>query len=208
MDSTERSHRRLDRPPIEQGTRATALRAAKIQLSKAAIQIEAGASSDLAALRHRNRPGGSKSAVPLGRPSVALRNRISQERATRTSFRQDSPVPLNQTYPTNEIEASVPKVIDSDRSDWRGLFVVVSTRSMQSIVLHKRLDLRIEEQAAPLPGSGEVLVRVERGGICGSDLHYYHRGGFPALIFTLGLRGSEGSTASAAASARFRSRSR
>jgi len=55
---------------------------------------------------------------------------------------------------------------------------------MQSIVLHKRLDLRIEEQAAPLPGSGEVLVRVERGGICGSDLHYYHRGGFGAFQIT------------------------
>jgi L-idonate 5-dehydrogenase len=56
--------------------------------------------------------------------------------------------------------------------------VAVSASSMQSVVLHKRLDLRVEELAMPSPGSGEVLVRIERGGICGSDLHYYHRGGF------------------------------
>ena len=55
---------------------------------------------------------------------------------------------------------------------------------MQSVVLHKRLDLRIEEQAMPSPGSGEVLVRIERGGICGSDLHYYNRGGFGTFQIT------------------------
>ena len=27
-------------------------------------------------------------------------------------------------------------------------------------------------------GPGEVRVRIEAGGICGSDLHYYHHGGF------------------------------
>ena len=52
---------------------------------------------------------------------------------------------------------------------------------MQSVVLHKRLDLRIEEQAMPSPGPGEVLVRIERGGICGTDLHYYNHGGFGAF---------------------------
>ena len=69
-------------------------------------------------------------------------------------------------------------VVESDTLDSRGLFVVVSTSSMQSVVLHKRLDLRIEERATPSPGRGEVLVRIERGGICGTDLHYYNRGGF------------------------------
>jgi L-idonate 5-dehydrogenase len=50
--------------------------------------------------------------------------------------------------------------------------------SMQSVVLHEPKDLRIEELPKPSPGAGEVLVRIERGGICGSDLHYYHQGGF------------------------------
>jgi len=69
-------------------------------------------------------------------------------------------------------------MIDSDTLDLRGPFVVASTSTMQSVVLHSRLDLRIEEKAMPSPGPGEVRVRIERGGICGSDLHYYHRGGF------------------------------
>jgi len=56
--------------------------------------------------------------------------------------------------------------------------VAASTSSMQSVVLHKRLDLRIEERVVPSAQPGEVLVRIERGGICGSDLHYYNRGGF------------------------------
>jgi L-idonate 5-dehydrogenase len=33
----------------------------------------------------------------------------------------------------------------------------------------------------PAPGPGEVLVRMERGGICGSDLHYYNHGGFGSV---------------------------
>ena len=97
------------------------------------------------------------------------------------SFRQSVPVPLNQTYLINKIEANAPLVVENDRSDSRGPLLVASTSSMQSVVLHKRLDLRIEEQAVPSPGSGEVLVRIERGGICGSDLHYYNRGGFGAF---------------------------
>lgn len=39
-------------------------------------------------------------------------------------------------------------------------------------------DLRIEEQEITPPGPGEVLLRMAAGGICGSDLHYYHDGGF------------------------------
>jgi len=30
----------------------------------------------------------------------------------------------------------------------------------------------------PEPGRGEVRVRIHRGGICGSDMHYFHNGGF------------------------------
>ena len=49
---------------------------------------------------------------------------------------------------------------------------------MRAIVIHQAKDLRIEDQDEASPGSGEVLVRIETGGICGSDLHYYNHGGF------------------------------
>jgi len=49
---------------------------------------------------------------------------------------------------------------------------------MKAIVAHAAKDLRIEERDIPTPGPGEVLVAMERGGICGSDLHYYNHGGF------------------------------
>ena len=39
-------------------------------------------------------------------------------------------------------------------------------------------DLRLEACAVAAPGPGEVSVRLLRGGICGSDLHYYSHGGF------------------------------
>ncbi|MCH8466673.1 MAG: L-idonate 5-dehydrogenase [Roseinatronobacter sp.] len=44
--------------------------------------------------------------------------------------------------------------------------------------LHGKHDLRVEDVALSDPGPGEVLVRMGAGGICGSDLHYYHDGGF------------------------------
>lgn len=49
---------------------------------------------------------------------------------------------------------------------------------MRAIVLHAPHDLRIEPMPAPPPGPHDVLVRMEAGGICGSDLHYFHHGGF------------------------------
>ncbi len=49
---------------------------------------------------------------------------------------------------------------------------------MKTITAHAAKDLRIEDHDRPSPGKGEVLVRMERGGICGSDLHYYSHGGF------------------------------
>jgi L-idonate 5-dehydrogenase len=49
---------------------------------------------------------------------------------------------------------------------------------MKAVVIHKEKDLRIEEREAGTPGSGQVLVAIRRGGICGSDLHYYRHGGF------------------------------
>lgn len=52
---------------------------------------------------------------------------------------------------------------------------------MRSIVIHGAKDLRIDETATDPVGVGQVLVRIERGGICGSDLHYFNHGGFGAV---------------------------
>jgi L-idonate 5-dehydrogenase len=46
------------------------------------------------------------------------------------------------------------------------------------LVIHAPEDLRLEERDAGEIGPGQVLVRVGMGGICGSDLHYFHDGGF------------------------------
>jgi len=52
---------------------------------------------------------------------------------------------------------------------------------MKSIVCHGPKDLRIEESETPTAGPDEVLIRIEAGGICGSDLHYFNNGGFGAV---------------------------
>ena len=49
---------------------------------------------------------------------------------------------------------------------------------MKAIVAHAARDLRIETIAEEVPGPGQVRLRLAVGGICGSDLHYYHHGGF------------------------------
>lgn len=49
---------------------------------------------------------------------------------------------------------------------------------MKGVILHAPHDLRIEEIALVSPGPGQVRIRIAAGGICGSDLHYYHHGGF------------------------------
>ena len=46
------------------------------------------------------------------------------------------------------------------------------------LVIHAATDLRLEEQDAGDVGPGQVMVRVSKGGICGSDLHYFNHGGF------------------------------
>jgi L-idonate 5-dehydrogenase len=42
--------------------------------------------------------------------------------------------------------------------------------------IHAKEDLRIDRDAEPEVGAGEVLIRLGAGGICGSDLHYYYEG--------------------------------
>lgn len=49
---------------------------------------------------------------------------------------------------------------------------------MKAAIIHAPHDLRIEEGPAGIMGPDDVTVRIRAGGICGSDLHYYHHGGF------------------------------
>jgi L-idonate 5-dehydrogenase len=49
---------------------------------------------------------------------------------------------------------------------------------MRAVVIHAPKDLRIDGFPDATPGPGEVRVKIANGGICGSDLHYYHHGGF------------------------------
>ncbi len=52
---------------------------------------------------------------------------------------------------------------------------------MKALVIHGVHDLRLEEQELASPAAGEVQVSIETGGVCGSDLHYYHHGGIGAI---------------------------
>ncbi len=49
------------------------------------------------------------------------------------------------------------------------------------LVINAPDDLQVVEQDAGDLGPGQVLVQVAYGGICGSDLHYFHQGGFGAV---------------------------
>lgn len=50
---------------------------------------------------------------------------------------------------------------------------------MQALRLHAIHELRLSDIPEPEPGPGEVLVRVDACGICGTDRHLYH-GEFPS----------------------------
>ena len=49
---------------------------------------------------------------------------------------------------------------------------------MEAIYIHKEKDLRINSVETPPINSDDLEIKIERGGICGSDLHYYNNGGF------------------------------
>lgn len=51
----------------------------------------------------------------------------------------------------------------------------------QALFVHAARDLRIADIAQDAPGKGQVRVAIKRGGICGSDLHYFNHGGFGAI---------------------------
>ena len=56
--------------------------------------------------------------------------------------------------------------------------LVCGSRPMKAIVIHAPKDLRYEQVPDQPIGRDDVRVKIEVGGICGSDLHYYHHGGF------------------------------
>lgn len=47
---------------------------------------------------------------------------------------------------------------------------------MQVAVMNGKQDISIEQRPIPEPAPGEVLIRIQAAGVCGSDLHYYSEG--------------------------------
>ncbi len=54
---------------------------------------------------------------------------------------------------------------------------MASSTDNLAVVLHKKLDIRLEQRPPGEPGEREVLVRVHSVGICGSDVHQWQHGG-------------------------------
>lgn len=48
--------------------------------------------------------------------------------------------------------------------------------TMKTAVMTAIKEIEIQTRPIPVPGEGEVLVKIEYVGICGSDLHYYESG--------------------------------
>ncbi len=53
---------------------------------------------------------------------------------------------------------------------------------MRAIVIQRKLDLVETELPTPEPQTGQVRLRMAYGGICGSDLHYYHDGAIGSYV--------------------------
>ncbi len=54
--------------------------------------------------------------------------------------------------------------------------------AMRVAVLERQNVMSMQERQRPAPGPGEVLVRVHRVGVCGSDVHYYTHGRIGGFI--------------------------
>lgn len=52
----------------------------------------------------------------------------------------------------------------------------MTAATVRALVVHGAGDVRLEERPVPVPGPGEVAVRIAYGGICGSDVHYWRHG--------------------------------
>lgn len=55
---------------------------------------------------------------------------------------------------------------------------------MKTLRLHGAGDLRLHDEPPPVPGDGEVLVRVTAVGLCGSDRHWFDEGGIGDAVLT------------------------
>ncbi len=55
---------------------------------------------------------------------------------------------------------------------------------MLAAVLHGIRDLRVEERPVPEPVPGKALLRLRRGGICGTDVHYFEEGRFGSFAMS------------------------
>ena len=51
----------------------------------------------------------------------------------------------------------------------------------QALFVHAARDLRLGNALVEDPKAHEVRIDLRRGGICGSDLHYFNNGGFGAI---------------------------
>lgn len=60
---------------------------------------------------------------------------------------------------------------------------------MRSVLLSKPQELVMRDIEKPVPGKGEVLIKVKRMGICGSDIHAYH--GMHPTIYLPVVQGHE-----------------
>lgn len=60
---------------------------------------------------------------------------------------------------------------------------------MRSVLLNKPQELVMRDIEKPVPGKGEVLIKVKRMGICGSDIHAYH--GMHPTIYLPVVQGHE-----------------
>lgn len=57
-----------------------------------------------------------------------------------------------------------------------GVLQPVACGTMQAGVLHGSRDVRLEVRTRLAPAPGQVRLRVQRAGICGSDIHYFVHG--------------------------------
>jgi len=60
---------------------------------------------------------------------------------------------------------------------------------MRAALLTAPREVSIVDVADPVPGAGDVLVRVTAVGVCGSDVHFYHEGqiGSASAAYPMGL---------------------
>ena len=63
---------------------------------------------------------------------------------------------------------------------------------MRTAVLYGKEDIRIEDRPVPEPGPGQMLVKIDYVGICGTDIEFYKLGQTPTpLPKILGMRTPE-----------------